>query len=195
MSDPIVSRRVASGKLTLVEFHGDSLLGVILEDGEYVAIKPMSDAMGLSWPSQWKRLQRDPILRESIVVMAMPWGTSAVETTFLRIDLVNGWLFGIDESRVKPEARETVLTYKRECYRVLYEHFHGKKIRPGQPEMSDQLKKELVNTAIRCGGARAGAEAWVHYGLAPLPAITHALAQGEFRFQIDVPPMSSDTEA
>lgn len=36
----------------------------------------------------------------------------------------DGWLFGIDSSRIKDEAvRERVILYQRECYQVLYDHF------------------------------------------------------------------------
>ena len=44
----------------------------------------------------------------------------------LSLEMINGWLFGIDASRVKPEIRETVLAYQRECYAVLYNYWHGK---------------------------------------------------------------------
>ena len=38
---------------------------------------------------------------------------------------VYGWLFTINPDRVKPEAREKVITYKKQCYEVLYNHFTG----------------------------------------------------------------------
>jgi hypothetical protein len=37
----------------------------------------------------------------------------------LPLDFLNGWLFGINADRVKPEVRDQVLRYQRECYRVL----------------------------------------------------------------------------
>lgn len=45
---------------------------------------------------------------------------------FLKLDLLNGWLFGISETRVKPELKEKVLNYKRRCYAVLANHFKPK---------------------------------------------------------------------
>ncbi len=41
----------------------------------------------------------------------------------LPLDMLNGWLFGINADCVKPEIRETVLRYQRECYRVLADAF------------------------------------------------------------------------
>lgn len=37
------------------------------------------------------------------------------------IEYLNGWLFGISANRVNPEIRDRLITYQRDCYRVLYE--------------------------------------------------------------------------
>ena len=44
----------------------------------------------------------------------------------LPIQHLNGWLFGIQTGKVHPDAKEKLLLYKRECYKVLHEHFFGK---------------------------------------------------------------------
>jgi hypothetical protein len=41
----------------------------------------------------------------------------------LPLDHLNGWLFGINAERVKPEVRDKVLRYQRDCYRVLADAF------------------------------------------------------------------------
>ncbi len=41
----------------------------------------------------------------------------------LSLDFINGFLFGINASRVKPEVREHLIRYQRECYRVLADAF------------------------------------------------------------------------
>lgn len=46
---------------------------------------------------------------------------------FLELDYLNGWLFGIDANRVKPELRQRVIDYQRECYKVLADYFSQKK--------------------------------------------------------------------
>lgn len=112
------------GKVITVDFREDTIFAIQRDDGVFVALKPISDSLGLKWHGQFERLQRDPILAEGIRVTRIPSVGGAQETTCLRLDLVNGWLFTIDEARVKPEFREKILAYKRECYRVLFEHFH-----------------------------------------------------------------------
>ncbi len=47
------------------------------------------------------------------------------EVVSLPLDMLNGWLFGIDANRVKPELKEMVLRYQRECYRVLADYWTG----------------------------------------------------------------------
>ena len=41
----------------------------------------------------------------------------------LPLDFLNGWLFGVIANRVKPELRERVIQYQRECYRILAQAF------------------------------------------------------------------------
>lgn len=41
----------------------------------------------------------------------------------LTLDYLNGWLFGIDVNRVKPEFQERILIYQRECYCILADAF------------------------------------------------------------------------
>ena len=41
----------------------------------------------------------------------------------LPLDYISGFLFGINADRVKPEVRDRLIQYQRECYRVLAEAF------------------------------------------------------------------------
>jgi hypothetical protein len=41
----------------------------------------------------------------------------------LPLEFINGWLFGINASRVKEEIRENLIRYQRECYKVLARAF------------------------------------------------------------------------
>lgn len=49
------------------------------------------------------------------------------EMICLPIEYLNGWLFGIDINRCKPEIRDTLIKYKKECYQALHDYwFNGK---------------------------------------------------------------------
>jgi hypothetical protein len=45
------------------------------------------------------------------------------EMVCLPLDYIAGFLFGVNADRVKPELRERVILYQRECYRVLADAF------------------------------------------------------------------------
>lgn len=77
------------------------------------------------------------------------------EMLCLPLDYLNGWLFGVDARRVKPEIRERLLQYQRECYRVLHDHFN-KPITPPSialPSVTDQMpqRKELEQVVFILG--------------------------------------------
>lgn len=113
-------------QLTQVEFHGDTLWATEIDGVIYVAVKVICDRLGIAWHGQFERIKRDAVLAEGVRVIRIPSPGGEQETTLLRLDLVNGWLFGVDDKRLKDEeTRNRVLIYKRECYRVLFEHFFG----------------------------------------------------------------------
>lgn len=153
-----------------VNFRGDTLFAIPQSDSVFVAIKPISDGLGLKWSGQHDRLNRDPILAEGIRVIRMPSPGGEQETTCLRLNLLQGWLFGINPGQVKPEARDRVLEYKRECYEVLHQHFYGAHAAPAtrvEPlawhparEESVRTRRQLVTEARHTFGERAAGSLW-----------------------------------
>ena len=107
----------------LVPFRGDQLLTINDRGVIRVAVKPICEALGIDWPSQFKRLNRDPVLSEGVVMMTIPSERGAQETVTLPLDFVHGWLFTLDASRVRESAREAVISYQRECYKALADYW------------------------------------------------------------------------
>lgn len=173
-------------KLTTIDFHDDTLFAV--EDGAnvFVAVKPISDGLGLKWSGQHDRLNRDPILAEGIRVTRMPSPGGEQETVCLRLDLLQGWLFGIDAARVKPEARDRVLAYKRECCAVLFAHFYGRREQGdghfghASPcrEEPVPIRRQLVTEARQTFGPRAAGSLWFALGLPIVPEMHAPAGQG-----------------
>lgn len=108
----------------LITFRDTTL--VCLEQGEelFVAMRPVVEGMGLSWPRQYRKLAEDSD-RFCVAFMAtqMPGDDQSREHIFIPLERLFGWLMTIQPSRVKPEVRETVIAYQRECDRVLFRHF------------------------------------------------------------------------
>jgi hypothetical protein len=164
--------------IVTVDFRNDTLFAVERDDGVFVAVKPICETLGIAWNKQLERLKRDPILAEGMTMTVIPSPSGPQETTCLKLDLVNGWLFTIDESRVKDEeTRQRVLTYKRECYRVLYEHFHGARGPVAViPQPIDPRELALISEHRLLFGREAAARLWIERGL---PMAAPALPDAE----------------
>jgi hypothetical protein len=118
-----------------VLFYEDEITAVlVVEDDEqevYVPVRPICDFLGIDWSSQRRRINRDPVLSEvtmSVVITATDIDAQSrrpqtSSMLCLPLDFLNGWLFGVSAQRVKPEFRERVITYQRECYKILADAF------------------------------------------------------------------------
>lgn len=113
-----------------VMFYEDEITVVVIQaDGDYVVyvpLRPICDYLGLDWSAQRRRINRDPILAKvtkGVAVTATPERGGTQEMVCMPLDFLNGWLFGVNATRVNPNLRERLLTYQAECYRVLSRHF------------------------------------------------------------------------
>lgn len=178
------------GQIITVNFRGDDLYGFENDDGTFVALKPIVENMGMDWSAQYRRTQRDPILSEGIAMMATPFGRGGdQQAVCLKLDLVNGWLFTIDSSRVKDEAvRDRVLLYQRECYGVLHKHFYGRSTAErretidGKPSTEEpmQTKRSLVTEARQTFGPQVARELWFKLSMPTTPGMYADESQGDF---------------
>lgn len=168
-----------AGNVITVNFRQDTLFAVERDDGVYVAIKPICDSLGLNWSGQFSRLKDDPVLAEGVCVIQIPSPGGAQETTCLKMELVNGWLFKVDSRRVKDEdTRRKLLTYQRECHQVLFEHFYGKR-KPAPESLpegeetseNENLKLRHVTECRQVFGTQAASQLWFKLGLPIVPAM------------------------
>jgi len=164
------------GNIVTVNFRNDTLFAVERDDGVYVAVKPICESLGLGWGSQAQRIKEDPILSKGVTTVVIPSPGGAQETTCLKLEYVNGWLFKIDVRRVKDdETRQKVLTYQEECYPVLFNHFHGKGKSPAlideEQQESESVKLRMVTEGRQTFGTQAAAQLWFKLGLPVVPAM------------------------
>ncbi len=118
-----------------VIFYDDEITAVLIAEDErqevYVPVRPICDFLGIDWSSQRRRINRDPVLSEvtmSVVITATDIAPKSrrpqtSSMLCLPLDFLNGWLFGVSAQRVKSELRERVITYQRECYKILSDAF------------------------------------------------------------------------
>ena len=107
-----------------VVFYEDIIVAVRMDNGDvYVPIRPICDNLGVTLAGQRERINRDPVLAEMATSVSVTLTQQAREMICLPLKFIPGWLFGINANRVKPELRDRIIRYQRECYDVLAEAF------------------------------------------------------------------------
>lgn len=136
----------------ITRINGVEILTVNRDGEVYVPIKPICEAIGIDAKAQREKLQTDEFF-DSVGTIIVSTGADgkSYEMYALPLRYIYGWLATINPGNVAPEAREAVTRYRRECYEVLYRHFHTalqKQIRSNREEL--RLMNEL-NQAISDG--------------------------------------------
>lgn len=111
----------------VVDFYGDPIPVAQAADGElYVPLRPLTDFLGLLFSSQRLRVLRDDVLaaRVRMIVLTRSDGRRR-EFLCIPLDLLPGWLFGVQPSRARADLTDKLRRYRAECFRVLWNAFKG----------------------------------------------------------------------
>lgn len=160
---------MSQNQLVTVDFHGQSLVAVLIDGKPHVALRPIVENIGLDWAAQYTRINRHQVLKSTVVVMAMVAEDGKTRSMVcLPLDMLNGWLFGVDVNRVNDEIKPKLIRYQEECYRVLFQHFMPQQAqRPYNPAIDyDRISpaqaqdlKEIVQAIVKAG-VQGYAETW-----------------------------------
>lgn len=100
------------------------------ENGEnFVLIRPICEAFELDADRQIRNLKDDEFLAPEVSEQTtqVPTDIQRRAHTCLPEKLIYGWLMGIKfTNTMSAETKAYLTAYKRECYEVLYNHFHGR---------------------------------------------------------------------
>ena len=131
-----------------VLFYEDEITAVRTKDGQvYVPIRPLCNLLGIAWAAQRTRINRDPVLAEliTVVIVTIPTAgatpTQSREMLCLPLEVLNGWLFGVNASRVKESVRDKLIRYQKECYKVLHEAFQDGRL-TADPDLEALLQED-----------------------------------------------------
>ena len=117
-----------------------------------VPIRPICEAIGVSFQGQHNKLKEDPLLASTVNLRLMVGADGKNrEMVCLPIMYVYGWIFRIDSRNVSDDARDSVQKYQKECYDELYRHFHGRANRLQEfVDMERQLmdRRESLQTSL-----------------------------------------------
>ena len=144
-------------QLQTIQFYNRTLTTFEQNNIHYVAMRPICENIGLAWSSQLQRIKRDDVLNSVVfIINTTANDDKEYQTVCLPIQYLNGWLFGIDVKRVKPEIRETLITYKRECYQALFDYWNKPKQQPlplAEAEADEEAIRIIANLYHSLNGA------------------------------------------
>jgi antirepressor protein len=136
--------------LITVPFHNQNVIATLISDVPHIAMKPICENIGIGWQSQFNRIKRHPVMNKGVVMMNTT-GKDGKKYNMLMLPLkmLNGWLFGIDSNRAKPEIKDRLIEYQEECFDVLANHFIPKqydlKELPEPPVITKAQQGELFS--------------------------------------------------
>lgn len=94
----------------------------------YVAVRPVCEALGIDYRKQFERIKNDAFLGQLVTHTVTSSSADGKQREMFCIPLkyIFGWLFSIDDTKVNEFSKPTFIKYKIECYEVLYNHFFDK---------------------------------------------------------------------
>lgn len=106
-----------------LQFNGRNIVFINVDGSYWIALKPICEALNIEYSRSFKNAKNDPILGPALAIQPIQVsknGKSQVRNmTCIPEEFVYGWIFSL-----RSESNE-LTEYKRTCYRLLYNHFHG----------------------------------------------------------------------
>lgn len=107
-------------KNKFLEFNGKTIVFLNKEGVYWIAIKPICEALNIDYIRQFKNLKEDKILSQLLSEQTIVAEDNKLRSMIcLPEQYIYGWIFSIRSKSAE------LLEYKKTCYDVLYNHFHG----------------------------------------------------------------------
>jgi len=107
-----------------VDFHGQALTVVDHGGQPYVAMRPIVEGMGLSWPAQYRKLTEESArFCVAMIATQVPGDDQVREITTIPLRKLTGWLMTLQPSRMDGVVAEKVLLYQNECDDALWDYW------------------------------------------------------------------------
>lgn len=147
----------AAARTHSVQFHEQSITVLNHNDKPYVAMKSIVENIGLDWDAQRQRINRHAVLSKGAVMITAPSKGGNQEYLALPLSMLNGWLFGVDANRVRPEIKSKLIQYQTECFDVLFNHFmpNVAATQLATANQKLQIRRMVENKAKSIGGTRS----------------------------------------
>ncbi len=107
--------------LVTVDFNNHQL--EVIEETQSIVVKDICEAIGIEYSRQVKRIKSDESFESKLIKVQTRGGLQEVFT--IPLSKLNGWLFSINPNKVKPEVKQKLIEYKKECFNVLNNYFNN----------------------------------------------------------------------
>jgi ant len=107
-------------KSLYIPFEGARLIAAEYDGQVYVAMRPIVEALQMSWPTQRNKLQKN-VKKYGCILMNTPTSSEMQEMLYIPLKKLNGWLFSINAAKVRadlrtlPIARGSRLSFLMSC--------------------------------------------------------------------------------
>lgn len=108
-------------ELVKVNFKSDEL--DIIEETQSIVVKDICEHIGLRFRTQYEKIKSDESFESKLIKVQTRGGLQEVFT--IPLSKLNGWLFSINPNKVKPEVKQKLIEYKKECFNVLNNYFNN----------------------------------------------------------------------
>ena len=107
--------------LVTVDFNNHQL--EVIEETQSIVVKDICEAIGIGYISQYEKIVVDESYESKLIKVQTKGGLQEVFT--IPLSKLNGWLFSINPNKVKPEVKQKLIEYKKECFNVLNNYFNN----------------------------------------------------------------------
>lgn len=167
-----------------VPFYGHDLVAVVLPDGRICAVlRWLCDGLKLNLQSQLRHIRGRTALADGLVSVRVDTDGGPQTMSALILDVLPGWLFAVDERRVKPDAQPDIILFQRECVQALAAYFEHKRRgilpSPLQPQSLAQSNPQLAGRVAQIAeqiGTLSGVISLMQEHMAGLLALPNQVA-------------------
>ncbi len=104
-----------------------ALIQVSNDELMLVPIKPICEALGVTYESQAAKLREHPTFSSTMSLIDMVGADGKIrKMTCLPAEDVMGWVYTIHPDKVAPEVREALIRYQKECNHAIFQHYFGR---------------------------------------------------------------------
>ncbi|HII3823460.1 TPA: phage antirepressor N-terminal domain-containing protein [Pasteurella multocida] len=146
-----------------ISFYGSQLITLKVDDVIYTAVKPIVEALGLSWSSQHRKLENSKGKFNCAHMSIVAEDGKLREMLCMPLKKLNGWLFSINPEKVRSDLKEKVIQYQEECFEVLYNYwYHGKAERKTTTDERTGLRQAVSQLVSKKGLIYSDAYSLIH---------------------------------